>query len=388
MRNPNGILGLHHVTLVASNAQRTADFYTRVLGLRLIKTTVNFDDPGSYHLYFADGVGSAGTVITFFEWPRAPRGRVGIGGTHHVALRVADGDGLLRWKRRLTDLGIRVNGPFDRLYFTSIYFRDPDGVILEIATEGPGMLTDESGIAIPQRTPPAELVRGGRDEAAIAEVTWPEPVTAIDEGMTLVRGMHHLTAMTANVERTDEFLRGVLGMSLVKKTENFDDPGTRHWSWGSADARPGTLITYLEKDPARERRSTMGTGQGHHYALAVANEATQLEFRQRLLDARLPVSEVLDRTYFKSIYTRDPDGHIVELATMGPGFLIDEPVETAGTALRLPPWLEAHRPEIAAHLEPIDYAPWPNDGSHPLPDVLSAVGRGVPASDEAEGGAW
>ena len=355
----NGIIGLHHVTLVASNAQRTADFYTRVLGLRLIKTTVNFDDPGSYHLYFADGTGNPGTVITFFEWPRAPRGRTGIGGTHHVALRVVDRDALLRWKRRLSDLGRRVNGPYDRSYFTSIYFRDPDGVILEIATEGPGMLMDETGAEIPQRTPPANLLRGGRDEAAIAALTWPAPVPVIDEGMTLVRGMHHLTAMASNVEHTDEFLRGVLGMSLVKKTENFDDPGTRHWSWGSADARPGTLITYLEKDASKERRSTMGTGQGHHYALAVRDEFTQLEFREKLLEARLPVSPVLDRVYFKSIYTRDPDGHIVELATMGPGFLVDEPVATSGTALQLPPWLEANRQEIAAHLEPIDYAPWP-----------------------------
>lgn len=365
----NGIIGLHHVTLVASNAQRTADFYSRVLGLRLIKTTVNFDDPGSYHLYFADGTGNPGTVITFFEWPRAPRGRTGIGGTHHVALRVSDFDALLRWKRRLTDLGVRVRGPYDRHYFTSIYLRDPDGVILEIATEGPGMLIDEMGADTVQHTPPPTLVRGGRDEVAIAALTWPEPVATIDGAMTLVRGMHHLTAMTSNVERTDEFLRGVLGISLVKRTENFDDPGTRHWSWGSADARPGTLITYLEKDPSRERHSTMGTGQGHHYALAVKDEATQLEFRDRLLHARLPVSPVMDRVYFKSIYTRDPDGHIVELATMGPGFLIDEPVTTTGTALRLPPWLEAQRQAIVARLQPITYAPWPNDGC----DAAAAV---------------
>ncbi len=350
---PPSLLGLHHVTLVASNAQRTAEFYTHLLGLRLIKTTVNFDDPGSYHLYFADKTGSAGTVVTFFEWPHAPRGRTGIGGTHHVALRVADRDALLRWKRRLVDAGLTVQGPYDRHYFTSIYFRDTDGVILEIATDGPGMLFDEAG-AIVQRTPPRELLRGARDEVAIAAMTWPEPVASIDDAMQLTRGMHHLTAMTANVERTDEFLRGVLGLTLVKKTENFDDPGTRHWSWGSPDARPGSLVTYLEKDPARERRAQMGTGQGHHYALAVADELTQLAFREKLLDARLPVSEVMDRVYFKSIYTRDPDGHIVEIATMGPGFLVDEPVETAGTVLQLPWWLEAHREAISTQLMPLD----------------------------------
>lgn len=362
---PATILGLHHVTLVASNAQRTVDFYTRVLGLRLVKTTVNFDDPGSYHLYFADERGSAGTVITFFEWPNAPRGRPGIGGTHHVALRVKDRDALLRWKRRLTDLGLRVIGPYDRQYFTSIYFRDPDGVILEIATEGPGMLVDEprdaGGDDVVQRAPAPALVRGARDEASIAATTWPEPVARIDGDMSLLRGMHHITAMSSNLERTDRFLRGVLGLSIVKRTENFDDPGKRHWSWGAADARPGSLVTYLERD-ATERRAHMGTGQGHHYALAVADDVSQAEFRERLLDAGLPASPVMDRVYFKSVYTRDPDGHIVELATMGPGFLVDEPVETTGTTLRLPPWLESRRDGIEARLTEIERAPWPHDG--------------------------
>src|SRR5664279_1066018 len=110
------ILGLHHITLVCSNAQRTVDFYTKVLGLRFVKRTVNFDDPGSYHLYFGDETGSPGTAVTFFEWPGAPRGYPGIGGTHHFALIVPDRQGLLKWKRRLLDLGIGVTGPYSRVY--------------------------------------------------------------------------------------------------------------------------------------------------------------------------------------------------------------------------------------------------------------------------------
>ncbi len=110
------INGLHHITLVCRDAQSTIDFYTRVLGLRLVKKTVNFDDPGSYHLYFGDELGRPGSAVTFFEWPHAPRGRPGIGGTHHFALAVNDADGLLRWKRRLTDLGLKVEGPLDRVY--------------------------------------------------------------------------------------------------------------------------------------------------------------------------------------------------------------------------------------------------------------------------------
>ncbi|NJO83251.1 MAG: hypothetical protein HC828_10810 [Blastochloris sp.] len=131
------ILGIHHITIVASNAQRTVDFYTRMLGQRLVKQTVNFDDPTSYHLYFGDETGRPGTALTFFEWPNAPKGKPGIGGTHHVALAVESYDGLLMWKRRLNDRGIAVDGPFDRHYFKSIYFKDPDGMIIEIATKGP-----------------------------------------------------------------------------------------------------------------------------------------------------------------------------------------------------------------------------------------------------------
>ncbi|HYN87296.1 MAG TPA: VOC family protein, partial [Ardenticatenaceae bacterium] len=125
------IRGLHHITLVCADAQRTVDFYTGVLGLRLVKKTVNFDDPGSYHLYFGDATGRPGTAVTFFEWRGAPRGYPGLGGTHHFALQVADRAGLLKWKRRLADLDIPVTGPLDRHYFTSIYFNDPDGTILE-----------------------------------------------------------------------------------------------------------------------------------------------------------------------------------------------------------------------------------------------------------------
>lgn len=368
------IVGLHHVTLVARNAQSTVDFYSRVLGLRLVKTTVNFDDPGSYHLYFADSTGAPGTVVTFFEWPSAPRGRAGIGGTHHVALRVADRDALLRWKRRLTDLGLRVIGPYDRHYFTSLYVRDPDGFLVEIATDGPGLWWEGQADRLAQRVPPADKVRGGRDEAAIEALTWPDPVPTIDAAMTLTRGMHHLTAMTANIERTHEFLADTLGMTRIRMTENFDDPGSRHWYWGTPDGVPGSLVTYIER-PVSESRAKMGTGAGHHYALAVANDEAQLAFRERLLEAGVHVSPVMDRVYFKSIYTRDPDGHIVEIATMGPGFLVDEPVHSTGGSLRLPPWLAAQREEIGAQLTDLDRAPWPYDGSEGIVGMRGHPGR-------------
>jgi glyoxalase family protein len=354
------ILGIHHITLICSDPQRTIDFYTHVLGQRMLKQTINFDDPGSYHLYFGDETGSPGSAITFFAWPGAPKGQWGIGGTHHLALRVAGLDALLQWKRRLTDLGVHVDGPFDRNYFTSIYFRDPDGVILEIATEGPGWAVDEApeSIGAEFRAPPAEMMISNRDAERIAATTWPEPVPEITAEMALLRGMHHITAIASDIQRTHAFFSDLLGMRRVKMTSNFDDPSSAHWYWGVGEGRPGSLITYFERDPAKMRRARMGVGQTHHYALAVPDEATQLEYRERLLQAGLRVSPVMDRIYFKSIYTSDPDDHIIELATAGPGFSVDEPTERLGGSLKLPPWLEEHRASIQQVLTPISIPTW------------------------------
>lgn len=349
------ILGLHHITLVCANAQRTTDFYTRVLGLRLVKKTVNFDDPSSYHLYFGDEIGRPGTAITYFEWPNAPKGHWGIGGTHHYALAVATYDGLLQWKRRLTDLGLAIDGPLDRHYFTSIYFTDPDGAIIEIATQGPGWTRDEAPeqLGNQYRQPPPEMVVNNRDEARIKATTWPEPVPEITPDMALKFGMHHITAIGSNIQRTQAFFGDLLGMRRVKMTSNFDDPKSAHWYWGVGDGRPGTLVTYFERDPLRVRRAQMGIGQTHHFALAVANEESQLQWREKLIRAGLRVSPVMDRIYFKSIYTNDPDGHIVELATVGPGFTADEMPAELGQQLKLPSWLEKHRPDIENILQPI-----------------------------------
>ncbi|HLB47560.1 MAG TPA: VOC family protein [Anaerolineales bacterium] len=349
------LLGLHHITLGCADAQRTIDFYVKVLGQRFVKRTVNFDDPGTYHLYFGDEVGSPGSAITFFEWPGAPRGYPGIGGTHHFAMRVADYNGLLKWKRRLTDLGLPVTGPLDRHYFKSIYFNDPDGTILEIATNGPGWTVDEAADSLGTefRAPPAEMVVNNRDEDRIRAETWPEPVLTITPDMALMNGMHHITAIGADIGRTHAFFGELLGMRRVKMTNNFDDPNSAHWYWGVGDGRPGTLITYFERDPRKERRAQMGAGQTHHFALAVPDEETQLVWREKLIKAGLRVSPVMDRMYFKSIYTNDPDGHIVELATAGPGFPVDEDVKDLGTTLKLPPWLEQHRADIERALRPI-----------------------------------
>ena len=349
------ILGLHHISIVTRDAQRMVDFYTQALGLRLVKQTVNFDAPNSYHLYFGDTAARPGTLITYFEWPGAAAGAPGLGGTHHYALRVADTTAQLKWKRRLTDLHLKVTGPFDRHYFTSIYFTDPDGTIIEIATDGPGWTRDEAPGAVGQefRAPPAEMLVNNRDEARIAGLTWPEPVPTITPDMALNSGMHHITAIGRDIGRTHAFFGDLLGMQRVKMTSNFDDPKSAHWYWGVDGGRPGTLITYFERNPATERPARLGAGQTHHFALAVADKAAQLAWREKLLQAGYSVSPVRDRVYFKSIYLNDPDGHIVELATLGPGFAVDEPAAELGQALQLPPWLAAQRDHIERNLRPL-----------------------------------
>ncbi|CAA9294432.1 MAG: Glyoxalase family protein [uncultured Chloroflexia bacterium] len=349
------IKGIHHITLVAADARRTADFYTRVLGLKLVKKTVNFDAPDSYHLYFGDEIGTPGTLVTFFEWPRAPKGHWGIGATHHFALIVENNAGLLRWKRRLTDQGIAVDGPYNRVYFESIYFTDPDGVIVEIATRGPGWGVDEPFEAwgTQVKPPPLETTIGHRDEAAIAARTWPEPVTEIDAEMR-IPGIHHITAMASDIERTTHFYTAILGMRLVKRTLNFDNPEAPHLYYTVEDGHPGSVITYFGYDATRMRCGQIGRGLTHHFALEVENDAAQQAWRERLLSAGIRTTPVLDRSYFHSIYFNDPDGHIVEIATRNPGFLIDESRETLGRRLSLPPWLETERRGIEAGLKPVE----------------------------------
>ncbi len=349
------IKGIHHITLVAANAQRTAQFYTRVLGLRLVKKTVNFDAPDTYHLYFGDEVGAPGTLVTFFEWPRAPKGFWGIGATHHFALIVENVDGLLRWKRWLTDQGIAVDGPYNRVYFESIYFEDPDGVIIEIATRGPGWGLDEPSESwgTELRLPPVETTVGHRDEAAIAARTWPEPVASIDAEMRLP-GLHHITAMASDIGRTTHFYTEILGMRLVKKTVNFDNPDAPHYYYATEDGHPGSVITYFGYDQAKMRRGQVGRGLTHHFAFEVEDDEAQLAWRERLLSFGLRPTPVLDRNYFHSIYFQDPDGHILEIATRNPGFTVDEPKETLGQHLKLPDWLEVEREAIEGMLKPVE----------------------------------
>jgi glyoxalase family protein len=348
--------GFHHITMVSADARRTLAFYRDVLGLGMVKQTVDYDDPGAYHLYFGDREGKPGTLLTFFEWPHAPRGRPGIGGVHHTALGVDTEEALLKWKRRLADHGAHPSGPYDRGYFTSVYFRDPDGQILEIATAGPGYAIDEPADALGRELllPPQRIVRGHRDEAAIAALTWPEPVPEITPDMAL-HGIHHVSAITDDLARAGEFYEQALGLRMVKKTTNRDDPDMLHYFWAAYDGQaiaPHSSWT-LFGFPPHWNQTRGGVGQTHHVAFRAKDDEEQRAWLDHLRSLDVPVSQVLDRTYFRSLYFKAPDGLLVEIATDGPGFSVDEDASALGTALRLPAWLEPRRQEIGAALAPL-----------------------------------
>ncbi len=348
--------GFHHLTTVSADAARTVRFYRDILGLGLVKRTVNFDDPSAYHLYFGDDAGRPGTLVTYFEWRDAPRGTPGIGGIHHLALGVHDVPVLLQWKRWLTDHGVRVTGPRDRGYFTSLYFTDPDGQILELATAGPGYDLDEPADRLGQAevAPPAERLPGSDAYRAMDERTHPDPVPALTPEMA-IDGIHHITGITRDLDVADRFYRETLGLEMVKRTVNQDDGVTPHHFWARVDGGrvvPGSALTLFGWPPTG-KPARGGAGQTHHIAFRARDEEEQLAWREHLLGLGLKVTAVMDRTYFRSIYFRAPDGLLLEIATDGPGFLVDEPAGSLGERLMLPAWLEDERGQIERALVPL-----------------------------------
>jgi glyoxalase family protein len=332
--------GLHHITAITSDASLAVNFYTRILGLRLVKKTVNFDDPSSYHLYFGDEKGNPGTLITFFDWEKSIGfGQVGAGVTHHVAFTTRDEESLASWKTWLEQNSVSILGPFDRASFKSVYFRDPDGLILEIATQGNGR--DYSDALH------SELILQFGDPVAVRRQ---EPrIRGINREMKL-QGLHHVSALTHGSSQSREFYAGTLSMEMVRDNQR-GSSGTAQQVFGLEEGLPGSMISFVESPAAPH--GIVGVGTVHHVAFAVEDDEAQLKWRERLLAARVHVTPVLDRKYFKSIYFREPNGILLELATLPPGFGVDEPMDALGQSLTLPSWLESRRPAIEAALEPI-----------------------------------
>jgi len=376
--------GIHSQVFLCSNLARTSHFLTTALGLRLVKRTVSPHSERLLQGYFGFGStagldGDPCGVVGYVEWDpifygvpvegltdaataeRAvsepvigdARGRWGVGTTHHLALHVRTRNGLLRWKRRLTDLGVNVTGPYDRNYFHAIYFRGPDGELLEIATTEPGFAHDEEELGASHRTAPEHTMVGARTEVAVAEETWPRPVRHIDRDMEL-SGFHHVTAVASDNERTAEFFVDAVGLALIKKTDYMDAEGATHYYFAVGDPVPGSILTFFgfpEHEPGR-----LGIGLTHHYAIS-ADEDRLEPWRSQIEQAGVDVGPVQDHVYFRSFHFRDPDGHLCAVATP-PRFTLDEDADALGRAFCLPPWFEDRRQEIerAVALKPAPLA--------------------------------
>ena len=302
------VLGIHHVTAIASDPQRNLDFYVGVLGLRLVKRTVNFDDPETYHLYFGDDIGNPGSIMTFFPWPGAQRGRQGTGQVAVTSFAVLP-RALGFWVERLVRHGVTYEGPTKQV----LSFRDHDGSLLEIVAH-----------------PGAEARPAWGDAPGIARED-------------AIHGFHSVTLWVEQGDDTKRVLVDVLGFREVS-----EDGTTRRFAAG--DGGPGTIVDV--RSVGGFVRGAGGAGTVHHVAWRVADDATQLQVREQVTNAGLHPTPVIDRQYFHSVYFREPGGVLFELATDPPGFAIDEPVARLGERLMLPPQYEGHRAEIEAILPP------------------------------------
>ena len=367
------INGLCSQTFICSNLPRIERFYTAYLGLSVVKRTVHHHDPRLPVLVFGflgeDRAFLRHQTIVYVEWnpifymipesgfiepsetsagvgsPRVgdPKGRWGAGTNHHLALHVPNREGLLKWKRRLSDIGVHVTGPYNRNYFHAIYFRDPDGAIIEIATTEPGFGHDEAVLGSGFRHQPEENLVGARDEIDIALETWPDPVPEISADIRL-QGFHHITSISSNAERTQRFFVDTIGLRLIKKTEYLDEKGGTHFYYGcDDDLSPGSVLTFFglpDYSPGR-----LGTGLSHHFSLVVENEAALADEHARLSRLGVTVSSIQETPYSQIFYFRDPDGHICTLSTPE-NLLADEDLESLGTKLQLSEPLEPKRAEI------------------------------------------
>lgn len=310
------VLGLHHVTAIAGDPQRNLDFYAGTLGLRLVKLTVNFDDPGTYHLYFGDAAGRPGSIMTFFPWGRGRSGRHGTGQVAVTSFSIAPAATGF-WIERLLRLGVKYEGPTKRGTGADaesvIAFRDPDGVMLELVGH------------------PGAESREGWDGAGIS---------AADA----IRGFHSVTLWVEQGEGSGQVLTDTFGFREVSEQET-----TKRYAAG--DGGPGKIVDV--RAIGGFGRGMDGVGVVHHVAFAVEDDAAELAVRERVVQAGLRPTPVVDRNYFHSVYFREPGGVLCELATLPPGFAIDEAPEHLGEKLMLPAQYETQRAQIEAILPEI-----------------------------------
>jgi glyoxalase family protein len=301
----NRILGLHHITAIADNAQRNYNFYTKVLGLRLVKKTVNFDDPGTYHFYYGDETGAAGTILTFFPWEGIGQGKIGSGMATNIGYSVPEGS-LDFWADRFTQFNVKHENVDQRFSEQYLSFQDPDGLKFDLIV-----------------SPTADNRKGWETKEVTAEVA--------------TRGFRSITLTVRNVAPTAKILTDLLGYKLLQQEGN-------RYRFITDAIDNAAVVDIIETPNLAPGKGAAGTN--HHVAFRVKDDNILMEFREKIASKGLSITPKIDRDYFFSLYFREPGGVLFELATDNPGFTRDEPLAELGTSLKLPKQYEESRKEI------------------------------------------
>jgi len=305
----NKILGLHHITAIADNAQRNFDFYTNVFGQRMVKKTVNFDDPDTYHFYYGNETGEPGTILTFFPWEGIGKGYAGTGMATEIGYSVP-ANSLEFWENRFKEKGIMVNERMERFGETLLPFSDPDGLNIAL------------------------IVPSTRDERK----PWETPEI---NGEVATKGFHSVTLTLAKIEATAKILTDILGYRMVIQEGN-------RYRFITDTVKEAAIIDLVEQPGGPRGRGAAGTN--HHIAFRVADDTIQMGYREKVMEAGLNITPKIDRDYFYSLYFREPGGVLFEIATDNPGFTVDEPLAELGSGLKLPKQYEDRRAEIEKQL--------------------------------------
>ena len=301
----NRILGIHHITAIAGDAQRNYDFYTKTLGLRFVKKTVNFDDPETYHFYFGDEMGTPGTILTFFPWTRVKQGKPGAGMVTEIGYSVPEGS-LTFWKQRFEERGVRHDEISERFGEKQLPFQDPDGLWLNL------------------------IEAKNKD----TRKGW---VTSDVGGSSAIKGFHTAVITLNDIKETSPILTEVFGYRRTEQDRNI-------YRYQTDTVENAALIDLLEEPDAPGGINAGGTN--HHIAFRVKDEATLMAYRQKIVDRGLYITEKINRDYFFSLYFREPGGVLFEIATDNPGFATDETVESLGSSLQLPDRYKPFRDRI------------------------------------------
>ena len=306
------INGIHHITVMASDPQANYDFYTQTLGMRFIKKTVNFDAPDVYHLYYADEVGTPGTVLTFFPFPNSRRGKRGTGEINSISFSVPS-NSLHYWMNRFAELAAPFEGPKNKFGYEYLSLMDPDGMKIEIVAD-----------------PNADSIMGWFNGEIPAEHS--------------IRKFFGSTFYLSDSKSTQELLAGIMGAEFISEENKI-----KRYSFGKGESHSFVDIMEDKNMP----RAIGGAGTVHHIAWRTSNDDEQLNWRKNLIEHGFYPTEVVDRNYFHSIYFREPGGILFEIATDQPGFMVDESFENLGTELKLPEWHEPKRKLIEQILIPL-----------------------------------